>query len=68
MKKSFALVFTNIILFFLIGCSATPYAKQKINGVSFVSSRDTLLQTHIDPVLRIHRIDSDRQVAGLGSV
>tara|TARA_R110002012_G_scaffold54501_8_gene139588 strand:- start:340 stop:1359 length:1020 start_codon:yes stop_codon:yes gene_type:complete len=53
MKKSFALVFTNIILFFLIGCSATPVAKQKINGVSFVSSRDTLLQTHIDPVLRI---------------
>ncbi|MFI8377235.1 glycoside hydrolase family 113 [Leeuwenhoekiella sp. NPDC079379] len=53
MKKSLSLIITNIILFVLIGCSATPVIQDKINGVSFVSSRDTLVQSHIEPVLKI---------------
>ncbi|PKQ43977.1 glycoside hydrolase [Confluentibacter flavum] len=31
-----------------------PDKPQKINGVSFVSSRDTINATHIDPVVNIH--------------
>ena len=38
----------------LLGCSATTVVSEKINGVSFVASRDTLQQKHIIPLLEIH--------------
>ncbi len=51
--------YVSLFLFICAGalilgsCSATPFVNQKINGVSFVASGDTLTQPHIDPVLRV---------------
>ncbi len=42
-----------ILLLILVGCSATPFVSQKIDGVSFVASGDTLVQKDINPVLRV---------------
>lgn len=38
-------------LLLILSCSAGPAVSQKIRGVSFVSSRDTINQTHVSPVL-----------------
>lgn len=38
----------------ICSCSAYPVVTQKIKGVSFVSSKDTINQNHINPVLAIH--------------
>ena len=42
-----------ILACILIGCSATPSVRQKIDGVSFVASGDTLVQKDINPVLSV---------------
>lgn len=44
-------------LFFLSGIlqfACSGEAQEKINGVSFVASRDTVAQRHIDPVLAVN--------------
>ena len=38
----------------LLGCSATTVVSEKINGVSFVASRDTLQKKHIIPLLEVN--------------
>ncbi len=47
-------IFWLFIIFLLNACAVAPWKPQKINGVSFVSSRDTINATHIDPVVNIH--------------
>ncbi len=39
---------------FLSSCGAIIPEQQKINGVSFVASRDTISQKHIDPVINVN--------------
>ena len=53
MKKLTFLITFCILAICLLGCSATTVVKDKINGVSFVASRDTLQQKNIDPILNI---------------
>ncbi len=61
MISFFRYVFFICILSFLSGCAQKKTVDQealvsenKINGVSFVASRDTIQQKNIDPVLEIH--------------
>lgn len=45
----------RLILFFLVcSCDNASYKIEKINGISFVSSRDTINNVHIKPVLNLH--------------
>ena len=48
------LVFGLCLVFFLSSCSMTTYKTSKINGVSFVASRDSISDRHIKPVLNIN--------------
>ena len=43
-----------IIMLFLLKFSCSDQEIEKINGVSFVASRDRATQEHIEPVLRLH--------------
>jgi hypothetical protein len=47
-----------LILFFCLGilgqCQTKSIKKLKINGLSFVASRDTIKQHHVEPVLKMH--------------
>ncbi|MDC1326771.1 glycoside hydrolase [Ulvibacter sp.] len=43
-----------LIFYFFSSCSNLPHNSPKINGVSFVASRDKAVQQHIDPVLSMH--------------
>lgn len=45
------LYFTSLC--FILSCSATIEHSEKINGVSYVASRDSIDQKHIDPVLNL---------------
>lgn len=47
------LVFGLCLVFLLSSCSMTTYETKKINGVSFVASRDSISEIHIKPVLNI---------------
>ncbi len=42
------------LLFCLCSCSMTTFKNEKINGVSFVASRDTISENHVAPVVAIH--------------
>lgn len=53
MKYIYSVVLLVLGCLVLGGCSATPYVSQKIDGVSFVASGDTLVQKDINPVLRV---------------
>ena len=53
MKSVYYLLCHWIIGCVLLGCSASPSVSQKINGVSFVASGDTLVQKDINPVLEV---------------
>ncbi|CAH8285059.1 hypothetical protein EV196_101115 [Mariniflexile fucanivorans] len=45
----------KMCLFFLVSsCAIKSTKSEKINGVSFVASRDTINDTHIKPLLNIH--------------
>lgn len=48
------IIFGLFAIFLLSACAMAPAKPEKINGVSFVSSRDTINATHIDPVVNIH--------------
>ena len=48
------IILALLAIFLLSACAMTPAKPFKINGVSFVSSRDTINATHIDPVLEVH--------------
>ena len=41
-------------LFLLNSCAMTSIKKEKINGVSYVASRDSIHQKHIDPILHLN--------------
>ena len=38
----------------LCSCASTPFKPLKFNGVSFVASRDSVLDTHIEPIKNIN--------------
>ena len=46
--------FSLCLVFLLHSCAMISYKPQKINGVSFVASRDSINQKHIDPVLNLN--------------
>lgn len=45
---------TFVLTILLSSCSATIPLQDKVNGVSFVASRDSITQKHIDPVLNVN--------------
>jgi len=55
MRMKYVYLFLIMVLgsFVFGSCSATPYVSQKIDGVSFVASGDTLIQKDINPVLEV---------------
>jgi len=48
------LIYAFSLLFLLIGCAMTGIRSEKINGVSFVASRDSISEKNIKPLLKIH--------------
>lgn len=46
-------IFGLFVIFLLGACAMAPMKPYKINGVSFVSSRDTINAVHIDPIVNI---------------
>ncbi|MDA7558434.1 glycoside hydrolase, partial [Flavobacteriaceae bacterium] len=48
------IVFTFYLIFSLGACSMSTYKEPKINGVSFVASRDSIFEKHVTPVMRIN--------------
>jgi len=48
------IIFGLCCLFFLCSCSMTTLKNEKINGVSFVASRDTIADYHVAPVIEIN--------------
>ncbi len=44
----------TLVCLLLCSCAATIPKYEKINGVSFVASRDAVLQEHIDPVINLN--------------
>ncbi|RRO25283.1 glycoside hydrolase family 113 [Flavobacteriaceae bacterium 14752] len=53
-KAFFGICLLLATLFFFSHCSPQKPNKPKINGLSFVASRDTIQQKHIEPVIDIH--------------
>ena len=51
MPKLLSYFFLSLIL---TSCGAIIPEKEKINGVSFVASRDTIVQQHVDPVINVN--------------
>jgi hypothetical protein len=43
-----------ILILICTGCSLAPYQLEKINGVSFVASRDAIDSTHVSPVVNVN--------------
>ena len=48
------LIYAFCLLFLLSGCAMTSINPAKINGVSFVASRDSISKKNISPVLKIY--------------
>jgi len=48
------IIFQSFIFILLCSCSMTPFNSQKINGVSFVASRDTIQEKHVNPIVQIN--------------
>ena len=48
------LIYAFCLLFLLGSCAMTSINPTKINGVSFVASRDSISKKNIDPILKIH--------------
>ena len=46
--------FYFLLALIFIGCAAVPFKTNKINGVSFVASRDAIDSTHIKPVINVN--------------
>lgn len=54
MKKSSLFLLLLLPAMLLISCYASPVVQDKIKGVSYVASHDTIAQNHIDPLLKIN--------------
>lgn len=48
------IIFALYLLFLLNSCAMTSIKKEKINGVSFVASRDSINVSHIEPVINLN--------------
>ncbi len=48
------LIYAFCLVVLLIRCSMMPSDQTKINGVSYVSSRDSISEKHVKPLLKIH--------------
>ncbi len=48
------LIYTICLFFLLCNCAMTSLHPSKINGVSYVASKDSISEKHIKPVLNIH--------------
>ncbi len=46
--------FYSVLAFIFIGCAAASYQPYKINGVSFVASRNAIDTTHTKPIVKIN--------------
>jgi hypothetical protein len=44
----------SLLAFIVFSCAAASYAPYKVNGVSFVASRDAVDSTHVVPVVNVH--------------
>jgi hypothetical protein len=53
-NKLMRIIFGLCLLFCLSSCSMTTLKNEKINGVSFVASRDTISQNHVAPVIEVN--------------
>ena len=53
MRPIFRLLYVPILTL-LVSCGATIQKPEKINGVSFVSSNDSIGNEHIEPVIKLH--------------
>ena len=47
-------IFKTGLFFLLCSCAMTAYKPEKINGVSFVASREPINDTHIKPIININ--------------
>ena len=54
MNLSLKLLGITALGLLIASCSATPVVSQKIKGVSYVASHDTIAQVHIDPIKAAH--------------
>ncbi len=48
------IILKSLLLLFLSSCAMTSPKINKINGVSYVASRDTINSNHVKPVVNIH--------------
>ncbi|WP_308990932.1 glycoside hydrolase [Mariniflexile litorale] len=48
------IIFRMSLFLLVCSCAMTSHKTEKINGVSFVASRDTINDVHIKPLLNIH--------------
>ncbi|WP_445738180.1 glycoside hydrolase family 113 [Mariniflexile sp.] len=48
------IIFKTALFFLLCSCAMATHKTEKIHGVSFVASRDTINSSHIKPLLNIH--------------
>jgi hypothetical protein len=44
----------SLLVCLLFGCAAAPYVPYKVNGVSFVASRDAVDSSHVAPVVSVN--------------
>src|SRR5690554_929238 len=47
-------IFKFCLLFFMCSCSMMSHKKEKIKGVSFVASRDSIALEHIKPIINLN--------------
>lgn len=48
------LIYAFCLFLLMIGCAMMPFEEAKINGVSYVASRDSISEIHVKPLLNIH--------------
>lgn len=48
------LIYTFCLLLLLSSCAMMPFEETKINGVSYVASRDSISEIHVKPLLNIY--------------
>lgn len=47
-------IFYFLLSFLIFGCASTPFKPEKVNGVSFVASRQAIDSTNVAPVVKVN--------------